>query len=67
MSNRKLFKNNTSGCKGVYWNKRNRKWQVSVGVSKKQKHIGYFDDLELAELVALEARDKYHGNFAKHL
>jgi len=64
MSNRKIFSNNTSGCKGVNWNKRNKKWQVSVGVNKKQKHIGYFDDFELAELVALEARDKYHGNFA---
>ena len=64
MSNRKTFANNKSGCKGVCWHNRISKWQVSVGVNKKQKHIGYFDDLELAELVALESRDKYHGNFA---
>lgn len=64
MRNRKIFVNNKSGCKGVCWHNRISKWQVSVGVNKKQKHIGYFDDLELAELVALESRDKYHGNFA---
>jgi len=64
MSNRKTFANNKSGCKGVSWNKRSSKWQVSVGVNKKQKHIGYFDDFELAKLIALEARDKYHGKFA---
>jgi hypothetical protein len=25
-----------------------------------------FDDLELAELVAIEARDLYHGQYANH-
>lgn len=64
MSNRGIFVNNKSGCKGVCWHKRLKKWQVSVGVNKKQRHIGYFDDFELAELVALEARDKFHGKFA---
>jgi hypothetical protein len=27
---------------------------------------GSFEDLELAELVAIEARNKYHGDFARH-
>ena len=26
----------------------------------------YFDDIELAELVAIEARNKFHGEFARH-
>ena len=25
-----------------------------------------FDDIELAEFVAIEARNKYHGKFARH-
>lgn len=64
MQNRKLFKNNTSGAKGVAWNKRVSKWQVYVGVDRRIKHIGYFEDFELAELVAHEARQKFHGAFA---
>lgn len=64
MQNRNLFKNNTSGCKGVSWNKRIGQWQTYIQVDKRLKHLGYFDDLELAALVAMEARDKYHGAFA---
>jgi hypothetical protein len=64
MQNRKVFKSNTSGAKGVAWNKRANKWQVYVGVERKIKHIGYFDNFELAELVAHEARQKFHGVFA---
>jgi hypothetical protein len=54
------------GVKGVNWNKSNKQWRVRVQVNKKRIHIGDFKDLELAELVAIEARNKYHGNFAKH-
>ena len=64
MQNRGLFKNNKSGAKGVVWHKRISKWQVYVGVRRAIKHIGYFDDFELAELVAHEARQKFHGAFA---
>ena len=65
-SNRNVFKNNTSGCKGVSFKKETNKWFVYVNANKKRKNIGYFDDLELAELVAVEARDKYHGKFASY-
>ena len=60
--NRKLFSNSTSGVKGVSWHKYQKRWFVYVDVNKKRKNIGYFNDLELAELVANEARDKYHSN-----
>lgn len=65
-SNRKLFTSNTSGSKGVARHKASQKWFVYVDVNKKRKNIGYFDDLELADLVAIEARDKYHGIYANH-
>jgi hypothetical protein len=64
--NRRLFLNNTSGCKGVAWNKRVKKWQSYVSIKTKIKHLGYFDDLELADLVSTEARDLYHGKYANH-
>jgi len=64
--NRRLFSNNTSGCKGVTWNKRIKKWQSYVSMNLKTKHLGYFEDLELADLVSTEARDLYHGKYATH-
>jgi len=43
------------------------KWFVYVDVNKKRNNIGYFEDIELAELVAIEAREKYHGAYANHI
>lgn len=40
------------------------KWNVRLGFHGKSKHFGCFDDLELAVLVAEEARDKYCGDFS---
>jgi uncharacterized protein YkuJ len=65
--NRTVFANNTSGIKGVSWNARNKKWFVYVDVNKKRNNIGYFDDIDLAELVAIEAREKLHGVYANHV
>lgn len=64
--NRKNGVNNTSGTKGVTWHVSNKKWQVRINVNGKRKAFGYYDDLELAELVAVEARNKYHGAYANH-
>ncbi len=66
MWNRRRPINNTTGAKGVTWHKEKRKFRVRIGVNGRRMHIGDFDDFELAELVALEARNKYHGQFANH-
>ena len=60
------YKNNTSGIKGVSWKADLKKWQVSVNVDGNRKYIGVFKDIELAELVAMEARNKYHGEYANN-
>lgn len=65
-TNKKLGANNTSGAKGVSWHKATGKWQVNISVNKRQRNFGYFEDFEFAELVAVEARNKYHGCFARH-
>jgi hypothetical protein len=57
---------NTTGFKNVQWVKHMNKWQVKLKVKKQNTVIGYFADLELAQLVATEARNKYHGEFANH-
>jgi len=64
--NQKLSSKNTSGYKNVTWNTRKRKWLVNIRLNYKDIHIGYFKDIELADLVAQEARDKYHGKFARN-
>jgi len=63
--NKRLDEKNTSGYRNVYWHKAYKKWRVSLMVARKTIHIGSFDDLELAGLVATEARKKYHGEFAR--
>ncbi len=55
-----------SGIKNVQWIKHMDKWQVRMRLDKSNKVIGYFKDKELAELVAIEARSKYHGQFANN-
>lgn len=62
--NSKLSFSNTSGAKHVYWNKKQKQWIVKLGVNKQIKYFGTFKDFELAELVASEARNKYHKQFA---
>lgn len=58
--------NNTSGIKGVVWEPSRNKWRTRVCVQGKTVFSGRFNDLELAELVAIEARNKYHKEFANH-
>ena len=65
MMNVKIKKNNTSGTKGVCFDKQRKKWLVRITIQNKDIHLGRFDDLELAELVAIEGRDKYHKSFAR--
>jgi len=64
--NRSAHKNNSSGFKNVSWHKKHEKWSVSIYVESKKKHFGYFEDIELADLVAQEARNKFYGQFARH-
>ena len=60
-----IKKTNTSGYKGVHWDKARNKWMVTVQKNKKIVFNKRFEDLELAVLVAEEARNKYHKEFAR--
>ena len=59
--NKGINKNNTSGYKGVSWNKRNNKWQVEIGVNGKSIYLGYFVDIEEASDAYEKAKLKYHN------
>lgn len=62
--NRSLSRNNTSGATGVVFEKRVGIWQARIDVNGNRILLGRFKEFELAELVASEARAKYHGDFA---
>jgi len=64
--NRKHCSTSKSPYKNVYWHQAMNKWTVVMKVNGDRKQFGYYDDLELADLVAMEARDKFHGQFARH-
>lgn len=63
-ANKNIQTNNTSGAKCVSWDERRKRWHVRVHIGGKQRHVGYFQDFELAELAASEARNKAYGEFA---
>ena len=52
--------------KGVYWNKRDKRWFAQICFQGKRKHIGSFISVDAARKAVSEARDKLHGEFANH-
>lgn len=57
---------NALGIKNVYLHKPTGTYNVKLYLNGVCHSFGYYDDLELAELVAIEAREKYHKQFARH-
>ena len=58
-------KNNTSGYKGVYFNKRRGKYSSEIMADSKKIFLGYFTTIEEAYAAYCEAAKKYHGKFAR--
>ena len=48
---KRIQSNNTSGVRGVSWDKSKNKWQVKIKHHGKNIHLGYFTDLEVAKTV----------------
>lgn len=63
--NAKIGKNNTSGYKGVYWDKFNNKWVAQIKINYKHKNLGRYLEKEDAYKAYCEAAIKYHGEFAR--
>ncbi len=57
---------NTSGVKGVSWNKARRKWHAYVAINRRRVFSVYYDTLTQAEQAVKVARIKHHGAFANH-
>ncbi len=59
----KTYNNNTSGRKGVYWDKEKNKWAVYITYNKKTKFIGRYENFEDAVKAREEAEKIYHQEF----
>ena len=60
-------RSSTSGCKNVTYRNDTKNWRVTLRLNNRSCSFGSYKDKELAELVACEARSKYHGEFANHV
>lgn len=63
--NSKISTRNTTGFKGVEWNKRLKKWTVRIQVNGKRKYFGCYNDIDYAKFVSESMRYKYHKQYAR--
>lgn len=66
IQNSKMRCDNKSGVKGVHWEADRQMWRGVISVEGKQIKIGRFHDLGAARIAMEEARQKLHGEFARH-
>lgn len=62
--NRRKQRNNTSGFKGVSWNKKDQRWAAFIVLQSKKHHLGYFSSAEEAHEEYKLAAAQMHGEFA---
>lgn len=63
---KKKKSNNISGFHNVGWENHSKKWRVVLTIDGKLRSFGRFEDIELADLVAQEARDLYYGKIVRN-
>ncbi len=64
--NKRKYRNNSSGYKGVYFHKSHGKYMARIAVAGKDKFLGYRDTAEAAHReLYVPAAEKYHGEFAR--
>jgi hypothetical protein len=63
--NRGLQRNNTSGFKGVSFDRRRGLWMAKIYVERKYHFLGYFSSPKDAELAYNAAARKFFGEFAR--
>lgn len=63
--NRPKQRNNTSGFKGVYLDKRRLTWSAKIQVAHRVIHLGTFSTPELAHEAYQKAVPQFHGEFGR--
>lgn len=59
-----MFKTNTSGYKGVTFEKTTGRWKAYIYLNNKRKHLGHFPTKEEAAAAYQQAAAEMHGEFA---
>lgn len=62
--NTDLHANNTSGYRGVSWDKSSKKWQSRIYINGKSRYLGHFNDPAEAYAAYCKAALEFHGEFA---
>lgn len=60
LQNRRKMKNNTSGFTGASWCKSMHRWQASIQVNRKPRHLGYFETAAEAGAAYEAAKAELH-------
>ena|SRR3990167_6112314 len=64
-ANSRQRRDNTSGYKGVCWDKRCHRWVAGIYVDGRRRHLGRFDTPEAGHAAYCNAASEYFGEFAR--
>lgn len=59
-----ILSNNKSGILGVCWNTKSGKWHSHITIDGKQKHLGYYDNIDFAIGARKQAERELFGEYA---
>ena len=60
-----MYKTNTSGVRGVYYNKKRHKWIAQIMFKQKCYYLGGYEQIDDAAEARAEAEEKLYGDFLK--
>lgn len=62
--NRKTNNNNSSGFKGVHWDKKSSQWRARIGIEGRRINLGLYNNIQDAINARIEAEQKYFGEYS---
>ena len=65
MNTKMIRSNNTSGHRGVFWDKSRGKWKAEITVHLRHIHLGRFDLIEDAIAAYATAAEEYFGEYRR--
>lgn len=64
-SSRKINKNNSTGVRGVTFDRKRNKWVAQITFQRKNYNLGRYDDKEDAIKARLESEERFFGKYRK--